>query len=97
MEKKEAKAIVNPKTAAKEAPIPVQPNVPVQAAVEAPAAGGRVISGPKYVTGGWDGSDDEYVYVTPENPYDTSIVDADEVTRVFSPSAVLPSSVCYMV
>ena len=73
--------------------------VPVQAAVEAPTAGGRVISGPKYVTGSWDpdGSDDEYVYVAPENPYDTSIVDADEVTRVFSPSAVLPSSVCYMV
>lgn len=64
--------------------------VPVQPAVEAPAAGGRVI------TGGWD-PDDEYVYVAPENPYDTSIVDADEVTRVFSPSAVLPSSVCYMV
>ena len=61
--------------------------------------GGRVISGPKYVTGGWDpdGSDDEYVYVAPENPYDTNIVDTDEVTRVFSPSAVLPSSVCYMV
>jgi hypothetical protein len=73
--------------------------VPVQPAVEAPAAGGRIITGGWDPDDGWDpdGSDDEYVYVAPENPYDTSIVDADEVTRVFSPSAVLPSSVCYMV
>ena len=94
---KEAKAIVDPKTAAEEAPIAVQPAVPVQAAVEAPAAGGRVISGPKYIPEGWDpdDSEDKYVYVAPENPYDTSIIDtAEEVTRVFSPSPVLPSSVC---
>ena len=49
---KEAKAIIDPKTAAEEAPVPVQAAVLVQAAVEAPAAGGRVISGPKYVPRG---------------------------------------------
>ena len=45
-------------------------------------AGGRVISGPKYVPGGWDPSESEEEYVAPANPYDTSIVDPQEVTTV---------------
>ena len=73
----------------------MQPAIPVQAAVEASAAGGRVISGPKYVPGCWDLDESEEEYVASANTYDTSIVDYEpKVTRVFSPSPVLPSSVC---
>lgn len=70
---------------------------PVQAPVAASnVAAGASAASPVQVPVAWDPY--ELVpYVAPENPYDTSIVDADEVTRVFSPSAVLPSSVCYMV
>ena len=67
MEKKQAKAIVDPKPAAEEAPVPMQAADPVQAAVEAQAAGGRVISDPKYVPGGWDPDESEEEYVAPAN------------------------------
>ena len=54
--------------------------VPVQANVEAPAAAVPVHAGAVQVRipEGW-------------NPYDTSIVDPEEVTTVCSPSPVLPS------
>lgn len=78
MEKKDAKAIVDPKTAGEEAP------VPVQAPVEAPVAAVRTVHpGVLVREGGWDPDESEEEYVPPANPYDTSIVDnAAEVTRV---------------
>ena len=89
MEKKEAKAIVDPKTAGEESP------VPVQAPIEAPVAVVRPVhSGVLVREGGWDPYESEEEYVPPANPYETSIVDkADEVTRVFSPfpcSSLIP-------
>ncbi|MDO5764056.1 MAG: hypothetical protein Q4P90_08710 [Bifidobacteriaceae bacterium] len=82
MEKIGAVAIGASKAAGEEPHIPVPASV-VASDEEAPAGLGQIPLG-------WDPYE-EVVYIRPENPYDTSIADPwSEVTRVFSPSLVLP-------
>ena len=89
MEKNGAVAIGASKASGKERPVPVQTAVPIPTSAvatgeEAPAGLGQILLG-------WDPYE-EFVYIRPENPYDTSIADPwSEITRVFSPSLVLPS------
>ena len=60
---------------------------PVQAQVEAPAAAAAV---QVRIPEGWDPYDTPEEYVPPENPYDTSIFDPEELTPTVAPLPLAP-------
>ena len=68
--------------AGEEAPV----QAPVQAQVEAPAAAAVQVRIPEE----WNPYDTPEEYVPPENPYDTSIVDLEEVTPTVAPLPLAP-------
>ena len=70
-----------------EAPVLVQANVEEPAAAVPVHADAVQVRIPE----GWNPYDSPEEYVPPENPYDTNIVDPEEVTTVCSPSPVLHS------